>query len=275
MKRAGVGWAHVAGRLGSLGGAIDALGCGWYYNWTESPTVVAAELGAEFVPMIWGAAGATDAALAAATRAGSGVLLGFNEPDKRSQANLSVKRALDLWPRLEATGLRLGSPAAADRPWLERFMEGADERGLRVDFVCLHWYGDVTDPGAVAGLRGFLTDAWERYRRPVWLTEFSGSTGRWLAIADPPVTAERNAAFVREVVPMLEGLPFLERYAWFELAWRRSPWKTVALVDPATGDWTPVGEAWADAVGYFTSISSTSKMRVSSGPMAPPAPRLP
>ena len=38
-------------------------------------------------------------------------LLGFNEPDNKAQANMTVDRAIQLWPKLQATGLRLGSPA--------------------------------------------------------------------------------------------------------------------------------------------------------------------
>ncbi len=246
MAQAGVGWANLKGRSPLLGRQIDALGCEWYYNWTERRCSAGAEIDAEFVPMIWGAASVTEAALVEAGRAKSGVLLGFNEPDKRSQANLSVKRALDLWPKLEATGLRLGSPAAAGGTWLERFMMGVEERGGRVDFICLHWYGDVTRAAAVAELRRSLTVAWERYGRPIWLTEFSGSTGRWLEIANPPVDAAANAAFLRDAVPMLRELPFLERFAWFELAWRRAPWKSVGLVDPISGAWTEVGAAWRE-----------------------------
>ena len=41
------------------------------------------------------------------------MLLGFNEPDLAEQANMTVEKALELWPRLEATGMRLGSPAVA------------------------------------------------------------------------------------------------------------------------------------------------------------------
>ncbi len=41
------------------------------------------------------------------------VLLGFNEPDMSSQSNMTVSDALRLWPRLMATGMRLGSPAVA------------------------------------------------------------------------------------------------------------------------------------------------------------------
>jgi len=68
--------------------------------------------------------------------------LGFNEPDHPDQANMTVQQALDLWPHLTATGMRVGSPATAADPsssgsWLEQFMDGAKARGYRVDFVCV------------------------------------------------------------------------------------------------------------------------------------------
>jgi hypothetical protein len=50
--------------------------------------------------------------LSAATASGK-TILGFNEPDLAGQANMTVGQALDLWPRLQATGRRLGSPAVA------------------------------------------------------------------------------------------------------------------------------------------------------------------
>ena len=48
------------------------------------------------------------------------VLLGFNEPDQPDQANMTVQQALDLWPHLMATGMRLGSPSTA----VESFLAG-------------------------------------------------------------------------------------------------------------------------------------------------------
>ena len=56
-----------------------------------------------------------DGALADARREGK-VLLGFNEPDMAGQADMSVAEALELWPRLQSTGLRLAArrwPTAA------------------------------------------------------------------------------------------------------------------------------------------------------------------
>lgn len=246
MKK-GVGFSNADGSGDRFSKAVDQLGCGWYYNWTPVPDRQASPIRAEFVPMIWSGRDATKKNLVRLKKSGFHTLLGFNEPDGKEQANMTVGEALDLWPRLMETGMHLGSPApATDFPdgWLDRFMEGARKRHYRVDFICLHWYGDITAPDAVERLKDFLEARWHRYHLPIWLTEFSGSTGSWLKPVDPPVTPEKNAAFIRRVIPMLESLPFLERYAWFELKWIEKPWATVALVNPGSGQWTAAGQAY-------------------------------
>ena len=75
-------------------------------------------------------------------------LLGFNEPDSVDQADLSPTQAANLWPRLMATGLVLGSPAPAvpSDGWLARFMALVAQRHLRVDFIALHFYAEIDDP---------------------------------------------------------------------------------------------------------------------------------
>lgn len=77
---------------------------------------------------------------------GEEVILGFNEPDERSQSALSVDEAIALWPELMATSARLGSPATTTpgtlgkQSWLGRFMKQADAADLRVDFMAVHYY---------------------------------------------------------------------------------------------------------------------------------------
>ena len=41
------------------------------------------------------------------------VLLGFNEPDRSDQSNMTVEEAIALWPQLVQKSNRLGSPAVA------------------------------------------------------------------------------------------------------------------------------------------------------------------
>ncbi len=233
--------------------AIGDVGVGWFYTWRVDHQWEPAPPGVEFVPMIWDEADANATTLGQAEASGASALLGYNEPDVVLQANMPVEQALDLWPLLEGTGMRLGSPATAGDPslagsWLERFMDGAARRGYRVDFVCVHWYG--TGDGAAADaadLERLLRAVYQKYPRPIWLTEFA--LVRWRPrVVVPPYPAQ--AEFVRQALPMLESLPFVERYAWFALP----PWSSGGV--PATtnlyedsGAPTAVGEAYRSLPG--------------------------
>ena len=100
--------------LGSALNDVDRAGFGWHYNWSER-TLWDADATPEvssYVAMIWDEQDVTAQALATAKASGATTLLGFNEPDHTGQANMSVEQALSLWPQLQATGMRLGSPAA-------------------------------------------------------------------------------------------------------------------------------------------------------------------
>ncbi|MQS16565.1 RNA polymerase [Streptomyces kaniharaensis] len=193
----------------------------WFYTWSSDRQQIRPPAGVEFVPMIWGAASVTDAQLNTAKQGGK-TLLGFNEPDLPGQADMSAGQALDLWPRLQSTGMRLGAPAVASGGdlaggWLDQFMKGAADRHYKVDFIPLHWYGsDFRADAATAQLRSYLQATYERYKKPIWLTEyalidFSSGTPRY-------PTPQQQAAFVTKSAAMLQGLPFIERYAWFTLS---------------------------------------------------------
>ena len=197
--------------------AMKDVRVSWYYNWTPSHAHLGAP-GVEFVPMIWGAKNVTSADLAQAKSQGK-VVLGFNEPDRPDQANLSVEKALDLWPRLMGTGRRLGSPAVSwgadvKGMWLDRFMKGAKARGYRVDFIAVHAYQGRFSDAAVGNLKAYLQRTYARYRLPIWLTEFAMVNFS----TSPKVPSQQvQARFATRSTAMLERLPYVERYAWFAL----------------------------------------------------------
>lgn len=199
--------------------ALAASGASWYYTWATQHPGVTTPASASFVPMIWGAASVTDASLAQA-RANGPYLLGFNEPDMAEQSNMSVDRALALWPQLVQAGRTLGSPAVAygaDTPggWLDRFMSGAAAKGYRVDFIALHWYGgDFRTPQAVDQLTSYLEAVHRRYHKPIWLTEYALIDFSQGARFPSP---DQQAAFVTASTEALDALPYLQRYAWFGL----------------------------------------------------------
>lgn len=195
---------------------ITALGAHWFYSWGgDEPSDM--PKGVTFVPMSWGYYGNKDNGQVkwlAKVKAQPNIhaLLGFNEPDGKDQANLSVEKALEGWPYLMQTGLTLGSPAAvhADGDWMKAFMAGAEQKHYRVDFVTIHWYG-----GADAqGFLGYLARVHDLYHRPLWITEFapadwSGHHG---------VTPAQAADFMRIVLPAMDKLDYVQRYAWYSAA---------------------------------------------------------
>ncbi|MGW4523810.1 glycosyl hydrolase [Amycolatopsis sp. NPDC004378] len=207
------------------GTALGDVGARWFYDWAADPQGISPANGAEFVPMIWGRGSVNQDQLGRAKASGS-TLLGFNEPDMAGQANMSVETALALWPQLQDTGMRLGAPAVAYGAdvaggWLDRFLSGAAARGYRVDFIPLHWYGGDFSSAATGQLQSYLQKVHDRYHLPIWLTEyaltdFSGSTPRY------PSSAQQTD-FVTKSTAMLEGLSFVERYAWFSLSTSTAP----------------------------------------------------
>ena len=117
----------------------------WSYSWGLTLSQFQPN-GVEFVPMKWsGALSDEDADYLRQKHAAGDIkyLLGYNEPDGERQANMSVDRALELWPQLEATGIPLVSPSPVhyDNEWMIEFMQRADEAGARIDDIAFHWYG--------------------------------------------------------------------------------------------------------------------------------------
>ncbi|MET7861959.1 sigma-70 family RNA polymerase sigma factor [Micromonospora taraxaci] len=214
--RKGVGVWNFAG----ASQALAASKAGWYYTWGTQHPGISTPRGVTFVPMIRSAENVTAPDLARAKAAGPD-LLTFNEPDMPEQANMTVEQALDLWPQLMATGSRLGSPAVAvgapdPQGWLDRFMTGAQARGHRVDFITVHWFGgDFATAAAVDQLRQYLQAVYQRYRKPIWLTEFALIRFDGGGAQFPG--QEQQAAFLTAATAMLGQLSYVQRYAWFGL----------------------------------------------------------
>lgn len=243
-RKKGVG--VVAKDDGKWRQVVEKLSCRWFYSWgSAKPKGVSAKV--DFIPMIWGYWGnsagiARDGA--AAKAAGIRELLGFNEPDEKSQSNLSVEEALAVWPELMQTGLRLGAPGCVhpDREWMKAFMAGAKQRNLRVDFVPMHSYGG-TD---VEAFMKRLEQVRKLYDRPLWITEFA--VGDWAAksVAQNRHKPEMVLKFMEKLLPRLEKCQFVERYAWFPAGPNSAALGTSALFTK-DGELTPLGRVYQSA----------------------------
>jgi len=224
---------------------IESLNVGWHYNWT--PVWKGRKIkDTPFVPMIWGNNKWSTAALkdlrVAKSKAEANPLLGLNEPDGKDQANMSVKAALDFWPQLEKTNRRLGSPATVhpDNEWMKSFMKGAEEKGYRVDFICVHWYGQNDPEKFIERLEAVH----KLYGKPIWITEFA--IADWAAKNSKDIEHSPGEVlkFMKAVLPKLESLGFVERYAWFHAPPDHPKLGSSALFDKQ-GELTELGAFYA------------------------------
>jgi len=199
-------------------GAVNAS---WYYHWVPTPSKkFEGQDEIEFVPMFKGGIDVTqknlDSVESFKTSHNVTHLLGFNEPDNKTQGNVSVDKAIKLWPKLMDLDLRLGSPGvtdnAAGRAWFKQFAEKAKQRKLKYDFICMHFYPNYRNEKSVDKVIQRIETMYKTYQLPIWITEFSllnfGSKDRKMTAAD-------NFRFMQLILPKLNRLPYLERYCWF------------------------------------------------------------
>lgn len=222
-------------KRGMAGGGVEfanALNSRWYYHWGNTPPadVANGNFDGEYVPMIWSAnttnvQGRVDNILSYEESLNVEYVLGFNEPERPDQANMSVANAIAVWDimddQLSGAGLKLVSPAVSDnqdgRDWLADFMSQAATNNLQVDEVAFHWYGGVNPNNPTASANSFLgrVDSYHNtYGLPVWITEFAGLDFGDDSVTSPELIAA-NAAFLDVVIPGLESRSYVNRYSWW------------------------------------------------------------
>ncbi|OJJ44477.1 hypothetical protein ASPZODRAFT_47325, partial [Penicilliopsis zonata CBS 506.65] len=195
----------------------------WSYNWGSA---VGGDMpdGVEYVPMLWGADSTYTEGWATAVEtaldSGSAYILGFNEPDMSSQADLSASEAAEYYleyitpysgdATLVSPAVTSSSTSGEGLDWFEEFM--ADCGSCEISALAVHWYGD-----SVSELKTFITEAITTAAdygiSEVWLTEFALSSDE-----DGISDASTAAAFLEEAIPWLEEQDELTRYSYFYVA---------------------------------------------------------
>jgi hypothetical protein len=206
-------------------------GVSWWYNWGTQPNSalpadVAAQVGMDFIPMLWNAS--YDAASVQAyieAHANIKYLLVLNEPNLASQANMTPAQAAAAWPGYEAvaaaTGAKIVGPAITwgTMPgygdpvvWMDAFIAAYQSanggRSPQVDYLAFHWY----DYGLSAQL-----DRLTKYGKQVWVTEMAN----W-HVGDGDVaidTLAKQEAQMADMVNTCETRADVFRYAWFTGRW--------------------------------------------------------
>ncbi len=205
---------------------IHALtpGVSWFYNWGNTPNwqvqnVVGPGTQMEYIPMTW-SANFNETNLRAYLTEHPGVkyLLGYNEPNFRSQANMTPDSAARLWPiveqiardfnlKLVAPALNYSGEALADgkvyqpEQWMDAFLAAYPE--AHFDYLALHCYMNNAN-AQISYVENFA----KKYGKQVWLTEFCSWEGTVDSIA-------QQRAMVQKVRD-LELSPYVYRYAWFK-----------------------------------------------------------
>lgn len=223
---------------------VSALNVSWHYSWGVDANIKGSD-SVRFVPMIWGKWSLEKSLLKVDSLAKIGKvtqLLGFNEPDGKEQANLTVEEALSYWPKLMNLNISLGSPACvhADNDWMKGFMAKVEEKGYRVDFICVHWYGGTNAQSLIDHLKSIH----DLYDRPIWLTEFAPADWSASSPATSKVTKAKALAFLQQILPALEKLDYVQRYSWFSADPGSAALGNSALFDSA-GKLTVLGEYYS------------------------------
>ncbi len=148
-------------------------------------------------------------------------LLGFNEPDRPDQSDMTMATMIAQWPSFMKSGLRVGSPAwsseynsVRDGGNLFDFIDQCDALNYRVDFVALHCYW-VKSPQQWYNDLKYVHD---RTGRPLWITEWNNganwTTENWPAgnRAYNDANALKQLNDIKGILEVLDTASFIERY---------------------------------------------------------------
>jgi hypothetical protein len=228
--------------------ARTALDVSWYYNWMQRENEPCSDgRGGEFVPMIWGHTGAEQSqsgiksSISEFVGKGYRYVLGFNEPDNSTQANIPVGTAIGLLPSFANPAIAVGTAATqantTGQAWFKDYMGQVNaSTSLRADFIAIHWYGwNAGSCDAKASqLESYIKYA-EGFpgNRPIWITE-------WSCLNQSAPTADGVVEFYKGALAVFAKHPRLERYAWY-------PWTTNCGLTNTDGSLTPLGTVYAAA----------------------------
>lgn len=239
---------------------VRALRGYWNYSWgMRLVPVQPADM--EFVPMAWHARSAKGLKRSLRQHVVPQIeagrvkrMLGFNEPDKKDQANMPYEQAIKYWPILESLNVPLCSPACANTEginddsvqgvpgtWMRDFMTEADKRGYRVDYIGVHWYGGTS----AANFKKKMIRIYKKYgKRPLLITEFAPADWKAKTPEQNRHKPARVLAFMKDVLPWMHEQNWIAGYAWFSFSPDSRAGHSSALFD-REGNLTACGRFYA------------------------------
>jgi len=196
----------------------------WLYTWSVWQDQESQVAGLDWVPMFWGTSHSSEftSQLNAGAFAKCTAFLGFNEPERSDQANLSPQAAVNLWKqyiqplKTKYPNMRLGAPAVSSAPagklWLQQFIPLCT--GCTIDFIPIHWYGT-----GASNFEAYVTDIHNTFGKNIWVTEWAYTTGAGCAWKQTDSTYAKNMQpiydFMGATGNWMEQQSWIERYSWF------------------------------------------------------------
>lgn len=247
-KKRGIAYGnHSVADMAAISNSVT-----WWYNWSINPDSKVASVyenyGMDFVPMTWNGS-INETALRAfySSHPNAKYLLGFNEPNFTTQANMKPSVAAAAWPRLEKIakdfGLKIVAPAVnyADKPVTENGITYSDPiayldaffaacPNCQVDYIAVHNYM------CYAGALSSDIKRYKKYKKPIWLTEFAC----W---DQPTMTLAMQKDYMMGAIDYLEGDTTIFRYSWFtgRMATR---YPYLELFNSVSGQLTELGQLY-------------------------------
>ncbi|MFN8207508.1 MAG: glycosyl hydrolase [Bacteroidales bacterium] len=241
-------------------------GVSWWYNWSHQPEPYVINTyqnyGFEFVPMAWnGGYNKTALKTYLAGHPDARYILGWNEPNFITQANMTPSQAAAGWKDLEAIAdsfnLKIVGPAVnyCDKcvvegdtitdpvAYLDSFFIKCP--GCRVDYIAVHNY-----MGNVSALQWYI-GLFKKYGKPIWLTEFAS----WEST--PTVAMEKS--YLIGAVDYLESDTAVFRYAWFTGRSTQAP--AISLLS-SSGVLTDLGKTYITMPVHDTSVYTPVPARI-------------
>jgi hypothetical protein len=228
-------------------------GIAWWYNWYFQPEneVINSyrNFGFDYVPMAWNG-NFEPSSMRSFLSAHPDVkyILGWNEPNFKSQANMTPSQAASRWKEIEKIAddfkLKIVGPAVnycgdcvAENgviysdpvKYLDDFFAACS--GCRVDYIAVHCY-----MGNVSALQWYI-GLFKKYGKPVWLTEFANWEN------NPTLQNQKN--FMVGAIDYLENDPDVFRYAWFTGRYSGAPYIGL-LENGQSGKLTELGQIYVN-----------------------------
>lgn len=200
-------------------------GISWFYNWGTAPGLQVASIFdpyIDYIPMCWNGVDTTALKTFYSSHPNIKYILGFNEPNFKSQANLTPTQAAAKWPLIERIArlyhLKIVGPAlnycSASGAVSENGITYTDPiqyyddffkacPNCQVDYIAMHNYMNF-EPAVVNDITRY-----KKYGKPIWLTEFCQYDGT------QTLTPDTQKDYMVELLSYMENDPDVFRYSWF------------------------------------------------------------